>query len=84
MERKVVIMKQVSVYLPKRIYRLLKEMREENIIPSISEFIRNVVILAIFFKIRKIKGETKCKTKGRLSTTDTTSIGRENREKPAP
>ena len=41
-------MKQVSVYLPKRIYRLLKEMREENIIPSISEFIRNVVILAIF------------------------------------
>jgi len=41
-------MKQVSVYLPKRIYRLLEKMREENIISSISEFIRNVVILTIF------------------------------------
>jgi len=41
-------MKQVSVYLPEQIYRLLEKMREENIIPSISEFIRNVVILTIF------------------------------------
>ena len=41
-------MKQVSVYLPERIYHLLEKMREENIIPSISEFIRNVVILTIF------------------------------------
>jgi len=41
-------MKQVSVYLPKRIYRLLEKMREENIIPSISGFIRNVIILTIF------------------------------------
>jgi len=41
-------MKQVSVYLPERIYHLLEKMREENTIPSISEFIRNVVILTIF------------------------------------
>ena len=41
-------MKQVSVYLPERIYHLLEKMREENIIPSISEFIRNVIILTIF------------------------------------
>jgi len=36
------------VYLPERIYHLLEKMREENTIPSISEFIRNVVILTIF------------------------------------
>jgi len=41
-------MKQVSVYLPERIYHLLEKMREENIIPSISGFIRNVIILTIF------------------------------------
>jgi len=41
-------MKQVSVYLPKRIYRLLEKMRDEKVISSISEFIRNIVILTIF------------------------------------
>jgi len=41
-------MKQVSVYLPERIYHHLEKMRDENIIPSISEFIRNVVILTVF------------------------------------
>lgn len=41
-------MKQVSVYLPERIYKRLKKMRDENIIPSLSEFIRNIVILTVF------------------------------------
>jgi len=41
-------MKQASVYLPKRIYRLLEKMRDEKVISSISEFIRNIVILTIF------------------------------------
>jgi len=41
-------MKQVSVYLPKRIYHILEKMRDEKVIPSISEFIRNIVILTIF------------------------------------
>jgi len=41
-------MKQVSVYLPERIYRILEKMRDEKVISSISEFIRNIVILTIF------------------------------------
>ncbi len=66
-------MKQISVSLPQKVFKRIKELKEEGIVPSLSEYCRNAVIQSFLTPKRTVSVE-RTRFKAEMSLSDVKEV----------